>query len=91
MASIKQVKERKQRQPRVKAEDLASESTLDEQLLIDKPPRRVHRASSSKNEIIKSRLALIIDMLDMEDGDDKTYMRNRPMCVKHLKEIMTML
>jgi hypothetical protein len=91
MTTIAKQRERKPRQPKVKAEDLAPhdiDNHLD--IVFDKPKPRV-RASGSKNEVIKSRLSLIIDMLDMEDGDEKTYMRNRPMCVKHLREIMTML
>lgn len=88
MATVKIAKERKPRQPKVKAEDLIG---VDLDLHIDEKPKRAPRASSAKNEVIKSKLSLIIELLDMDDGDDKLFMKNRPMCVRNLKEIMTLL
>lgn len=47
---------------------------------------------ANRNDIVKSRLALIIDMLDMEDtDDDKTLRKNVTIAVKHLKTVAEML
>jgi hypothetical protein len=89
MASVKVAKERKPRQPKVKPEDLLSADN-DNHEVVEKP-KRAPRSSNSKNEIIKGRLSLIIDMLDVEDSNDKSFVRNIPMCVKHLKELLTLL
>lgn len=58
-------------------------------------PRGPKPAVNTKNDIVKSRLALIIDMLSGDDNgddlDEKTLRRNVNTSLKHLKEVVGLL
>lgn len=86
------------RKPRTKAQsppeeviNLAGPAQVDD---LNKLPRRGRPMASnnSNNNIAKSRLSLIIDMLNVDDmDDDKTLKKNVLIAVKHLKEVENML
>jgi hypothetical protein len=54
---------------------------------------RGRAVAANKNEIVRSRLMLIIDMLsnDNNELDEKTLKHNINISLKHLKEIVGML
>lgn len=59
---------------------------------MDGKQKRVGRPASNKNDIVKSRLTLIIDILSMDDADDeRTLKKNVVIAVRHLKDVAEML
>lgn len=71
-----------------------SDDGLTQQHMSDVESNKLAKPSkvANRNDIVKSRLALIIDMLDMEDtDDDKTLRKNVSIAVKHLKTVAEML
>jgi hypothetical protein len=58
-------------------------------------PRAGRPAVNNNNNVVKSRLALIIDILSSDDSgedlDEKTLRRNVNTSLKHLKEVVGML
>jgi len=46
----------------------------------------------SKNDVVKSRLSVVLDLLNFDDQDDSgTVKKNVLIAVKHLKDINTLL
>ena len=69
-------------------------SDSEQQITVDKVVKnKILRGNNGKNDIVKSRLSLIIDMLNTEDNDidDKTLRKNVTIAVKHLIEVADML
>jgi hypothetical protein len=65
-----------------------------EQPLQEDEAKVIHksRVNNNRNDIVKSRLTLIIDMLSIDDNDDdKTLRKNVSIAVKHIKEVAQML
>ncbi len=84
------------RKPRVKKAAAEEEPSIDfmppEPLVDVSAPVRRGRPSTNNNEVVKSRLSLIIDMLDIEEVDDeRTLKKNVSIAIRHLKEVKDML
>jgi len=74
-------------------EDIDFSPNSDSESVEQKQSRRTGRPAIGKNDIVKSRLALIIDMLSGDDDelDEKTLRRNVTTSLKHLKEVVGLL